>query len=87
MIFFLTFLINDDIQDKNKLVDFQTTANLIPPTKEIPVSKNRANGTASVQTEEDSETSFIIFKVGPFKDRRSALRKLTDILTKAEELR
>jgi hypothetical protein len=47
------------------------------------MTKNRALGTAIVETDETTEVSYIILKVGPFKDRRAALRKLTDILEKA----
>lgn len=37
-------------------------------------------GTATVESDKDSEKSYIMLKVGPFKDRRAALRKLTALL-------
>jgi len=48
------------------------------------VNKLRAKGTAYVETEEASGISYIILKVGPFKDRRAALRKLTAMVDGAK---
>jgi hypothetical protein len=48
------------------------------------ISKDRAKGIAHVETDEATQVSYIILKVGPFKDRRAALRKLSDIVAKTK---
>jgi len=42
----------------------------------------KPHGIATVE-EDESGKGFILLKVGPFKDKRAAQRKLTDILDKS----
>lgn len=54
------------------------------PIETMIEKKPRAKGVATVETNEETGVSYIVLKVGPFKDRRAALRKLTDIMDKCK---
>lgn len=40
----------------------------------------KQSGLAEVQTDSDTEESYIVVRIGPFKDRRAAQRKLTELV-------
>jgi hypothetical protein len=40
----------------------------------------KQTGLAEVKTDPDTQESYIVVRIGPFKDRRSAQRKLTDLV-------
>ena len=48
------------------------------------MAKHKLKGEAEVITKEDG-TSVIVVTIGSFKDRRSAQRKLTDLLKRANK--
>lgn len=40
----------------------------------------KQSGLAEVQTDSETEESYIVVRIGPFKDRRAAQRKLTELV-------
>lgn len=40
----------------------------------------KQSGLAEIQTDPDTKESYIVVRVGPFKDRRAAQRKLTELV-------
>jgi len=45
----------------------------------------KQSGIAEIQTDKDTEESYIVVRVGPFKDRRSAQRKLTELVNSPDQ--
>lgn len=45
----------------------------------------KQSGLAEVQTDPSTEESYIVVRIGPFKDRRAAQRKLTELINKPEK--
>lgn len=45
----------------------------------------KQSGIAEIQTDSETNVSYIVVRIGPYKDRRAAQRKLTELINNPEQ--
>lgn len=45
----------------------------------------KQSGIAEVQTDSETNESYIVVRIGPYKDRRAAQRKLTELINNPDK--